>query len=93
MYILAFATRAKKDLRKQKRSGNFPAEKFWIAMGYLERGQALPISYRDHCLQGSLSIYREFHLATDLLVQYKRNNEKHIITIAAIGSHVDLFGE
>ena len=92
MYILAFATRAKKSLRKYNRSGSFPIGKFEKALDYLRNGEPLPIFYGDHTLHGELSIYREFHLADDLLVQYKRNEILQVITIAKVGTHTELFG-
>ena len=59
---------------------------------HLRSGGILPDSFRDHQLKGELSIYRELHLGYDLLVQYRRNEEKQIITIAKIGTHTELFG-
>ncbi|MEK7107244.1 MAG: type II toxin-antitoxin system YafQ family toxin [Patescibacteria group bacterium] len=92
MYILAFATRAKKSLRKYHHSGSFPLAKFEKALYCLRRGEPLPVFYADHALHGELSVYREFHLADDLLVQYKRNEDLRVITIAKIGTHSELFG-
>ena len=59
---------------------------------HLREHGILPVSYRDHQLHGELSIYREFHLVDDLLVQYKRNEALRVITIAKIGTHSELFG-
>ena len=92
MYTLAFATRARKSLRKYNRSGSFPRAKFEKALDCLRSGESLPVSYGDHALHGELFIYREFHLTDDLLVQYKRNEELRVITVAKIGTHTELFG-
>ncbi len=93
MYGIVVASRANKALRRHARSGIFPVEKFGIAMHHLRSGEPIPLSYQDHTLKGALSGYREFHLAADLLVQYKRNEKNRVITISKIGSHTELFGE
>jgi len=92
MYTLAFATRARKSLRKYNHSGSFPLAKFEKALGCLRSGEPLPISYGDHALHGELSVYREFHITDDFLVQYKRNEALQVITISKIGTHSELFG-
>lgn len=92
MYLVVFATRAKKDLRRHDRSGSFPLAKLERAIDTMAQGQPLPLSYEDHALKGSLAGQREFHLAYDILVQYKRNDELRIITITAVGTHAELFG-
>ncbi|MDO8561661.1 MAG: type II toxin-antitoxin system YafQ family toxin [bacterium] len=92
MYLVVLSPRARKSLRRYKRSGSFPKDKFKQALLNLREGGILPVTYRDHQLSGELSIYREFHIANDLLVQYKRNEELRVITIAKIGTHSELFG-
>ena len=80
-------------MRKYHKGGSFPKEKYDTAVEYLCAGKSLPLAYRDHQLRGALAIYREFHIAGNLLVLYKRNNELRVITIAKIGTHGELFGE
>ena len=92
MYLVVLSSRVKKSLRRYDRSGSFPKDKFKQALLHLREDSFLPLNYRDHQLNGELSIYREFHLADDLLVQYKRNEELQVITIAKIGTHNELFG-
>ena len=93
MYEVSLSNRVRKSLQKYARSGVFPQQKFKQALTHLEQGKLLPVSYQDHQLKGELSAYREFHLGYDLLVQYKRNEEKKIVTISKIGTHTELFGE
>jgi len=92
MFVIVFTSRAKRSLKKHKRSGSFPREKLVIALDMLRKGERLPISYQDHILQGELTDMREFHLGYDLLVQYARNEVLRTITVAAIGTHNELFG-
>lgn len=47
--------------------------------------------YRDHDLIGNWKGYRECHIKPDLLLIYKRPNEK-TLRLARLGSHSDLFG-
>lgn len=92
MYLVILSSRARKSLRRYNRSGSFPKDKFKQALLHLREHGFLPMRYRDHQLNGDLSIYREFHLADNLLVQYKRNEVLRVITIAKIGTHTELFG-
>jgi len=92
MYEIIRSSRAKKDLRRHEKSGAFPLAKFKLAMVHLRAGEPLPLSFRDHQLKGSLLLYREFHLAQDILVQYKRDDKLRIIIIMKVGTHAELFG-
>ena len=92
MYSLVFAAKAKRSLRKYKKSGIFPQEKFETALALLCKGKSLPSSYDDHALRGELASFREFHLGYDLLVKYRRRDELQVINIIAIGTHSELFG-
>ncbi|MDO8521875.1 MAG: type II toxin-antitoxin system YafQ family toxin [bacterium] len=92
MYLVILSSGARKSLRRYKRSGSFPKDKFRQALLHLRNEESLPVSFGDHVLHGELSIYREFHIANNLLVQYKRNEELRVITIAKIGTHSELFG-
>ena len=92
MYAVVLSGRVRKSLHKYGRSGSFPQEKFRQAIMCLRQGNKLPQSYKDHALKGELGVYREFHLGYDLLVQYKRNEEKRVITLSNIGTHTELFG-
>jgi mRNA interferase YafQ len=93
MYTVALAARAKKSLQKYSRSGSFPQEKFIQALFSLRKNGFPPSSFRDHALKGELLMYREFHLASNILVLYERDDSLHIITISKIGTHSELFGE
>ncbi len=53
--------------------------------------EALPENSRDHPLSGDWSGYRKCHLKSDLLVIY-RKPDAHMLRLARIGSHSNLFG-
>lgn len=57
----------------------------------LASGQKLPLSYKDHGLNGELSKYRECHIKGDLLLIYKIKKENLILILIDIGSHSQLF--
>ena len=92
MYGIVRSAKAKKSLRRHEKRGSFPLAKFREAMMYLRDGKPLPLSFHDHQLKGDLLVYREFHLAYHLLVQYRRNEALRIITITEVGTHTELFG-
>ncbi|MDP3646308.1 MAG: type II toxin-antitoxin system YafQ family toxin [bacterium] len=93
MYIVIFATRAMKNLKRYQLGGSLPKKKLEIALAHLREQRIPPVPYRDHQLGGQLSNYREFHLAGDLLVQYELDDESKLITITKVGTHAELFGE
>ena len=92
MYAIVLASHAQRSLRKYRKSGSFPKDKFKTALMCLREGKSLPISYQDHALKGELQSLREFHLGYDLLVEYRRNELEQTVTIRRIGTHSELFG-
>ncbi len=91
-YNILYCKRFRKKLRILNRSGVFKhAEKLGLATTLLSEDKELHVSFRDHSLSGSMSEYREFHLAGDLIVVYKINRSLAVITLTAIGSHSDIF--
>lgn len=93
MYELAYAQGARKALKRLRRNGSFPEDTFRELLSLFIFGKSLPVSFKDHALQGSLSTKRECHLGFNLLIVYKRNEEQKIVTISGIGTHGELFGE
>ena len=57
----------------------------------LVSGQKLPLSYKDHSLNGEFSKYRECHVKGDLLLIYKIEKEDLVLILSDIGSHSQLF--
>lgn len=92
MFAVVVSSRAKRSLKKYRRNGTLPVEKYDKAIDHLRAGESLPVSYRDHTLHSNLAVYREFHLGYDLLVQYKCNENLRVVTITSVGTHDELFG-
>jgi mRNA interferase YafQ len=78
-----------KDLRKV-RLNQTNLEKLFLYISLLSKGKNLPPEAKDHQLQGEWNDVREFHIAGDLLVLYRR--EKSEIHLLRIGTHFQLFG-
>ncbi|TQR33106.1 type II toxin-antitoxin system mRNA interferase toxin, RelE/StbE family [Campylobacter sp. MIT 99-7217] len=64
-------------------------QRFISYISLLSEGKELPKEARDHQLLGEYAKYREFHIASDMLVIYKIENE--ILYLVRIGTHAQLF--
>lgn len=93
MYTVTFAGPARKGLRKHSRTGRIKREVFGAVVVCLEDNVPLPARYKDHKLTGAMSDLRECHLGFDMLMTYKRNELLHIVTVANIGTHQEIFGK
>ena len=65
--------------------------KLETVLDILLSGKDLPEIYRDHQLQGKLSIFRECHIEPDWLLVYRKVDKELILYATATGSHADLF--
>ncbi len=91
MYELRSSRLAKKSLKKLSRSGSFDAQAFEDLLEHFIAGGKIPSRYKDHQLQGNLSLFRECHLVFDLLVIYERDETHRTVTLLDIGTHDSLF--
>ena len=55
----------------------------------LQRGEALPVSNRDHPLKGDWKGYRDCHIEPDWVLIYKLTDDE--LRLARTGTHTDLF--
>ena len=90
MYTLVFTTQMKKDVKLMKKRGK-DLSKLETVLDILLSGEDLPETYRDHQLQGKLSIFRECHIEPDWLLVYRKVDKELILYATATGSHADLF--
>lgn len=93
MYEIRYAQSARKALKRLRRNGSFPEERFKELLALFMSGRAIPINFKDHALQGDLAVARECHLGFNLLVEYSRNEYLKVVTIIRVGTHAELFGE
>ena len=81
----AFARILKKGLSHKVK------KKLEAAVLTLARGERLPLTYRDHALQGDMSSFRECHISGDLLLIYSKHEDVLILELITIGTHAQLF--
>jgi mRNA interferase YafQ len=91
MYQIVFTHTYKKQSKYYLRDSKIQ-KKFLDIVEYLVAWETLPASYKDHTLKWQLSQYRELHINPDILLVYKKNDGKKIITLAYMWTHSDLFG-
>lgn len=93
MYTIRRSKDFEISAQRLKHSGIKPSVKKKIeqTIDALAKGEKLPLSYKDHCLNGELSKYRECHIKGDLLLIYKIEKENLILVLVDIGSHSQLF--
>ena len=58
----------------------------------LANDEPLDYSYHDHALMGNWESYRECHLAFDLVMIYKLEDDDNILELSRIGSHSEVLG-
>jgi len=92
MYTVSLSRNFNKSLEKLRRSGKFNELLLEKTLLMLISGNSLSISYEDHALKGDLSHLRQCHIKDDLFLQYKKNEEIMVITLADIGTHHQLLG-
>lgn len=93
MYELVYSQKARKTLKRLRRSGAFSMRTLEELLLLLIHGRNLPAHFKDHQLHGDLARYRECHLGFNLLLQYEKDEILKLITISKIGTHPELFGE
>lgn len=80
----------KRSLKLMKKRGKDLA-KLQNVINILASGEELPQKYKDQCLSGNYSKYRECHIEPDWLLIYKIENNILVLTLVITGSHSDLF--
>ena len=90
-YAVHYSSRFKKSLKRVQRLEGFKSERLKKAIRLLSEGKSLPLDYQDHKLTGNLKQFRECHLALDILLIYKKENDMLILTLVNIGNHSQLF--
>ncbi len=90
MYSIVYSTQMKRSLKLMKKRGKDLA-KLQHVINILASGEELPQKYKDHCLSGNYSKYRECHIEPDWLLIYKIENDILVLTLVITGSHSDLF--
>jgi mRNA interferase YafQ len=84
----------KRDLKRNAKSSyrKFLSENFVKIIEKLANDEPLEPGYKDHSLSGNWKEHRECHLKPDLLLIYKKPDDK-TLRLARIGSHSELLGK
>ena len=82
----------RRDFKREKHSGQFPALDAFLSeiVAMLAQDTPLPEKNRDHALGGPWSDHRECHLKPDLLLIY-RKPDSEVLQLVRMGSHSELF--
>lgn len=80
-----------KSLKKLLSGGKVNLIEVEKTISALSSGQRMAVRYKDHALKGDWKGYRECHIRPDVLLIYKKEEEKLILLIMDIGSHSSLF--
>lgn len=91
MYFVYPLKDYKKSLEKIVRSGKIDIEEVDNIVEIISSGKKLSQKHKDHALKGDWKGYRECHIRPDVLLIYKKEEEKLILILVDIGSHSSLF--
>ena len=81
----------KKSLKKIERSGLYNSSEIEKVINIISSGRKLGTKYQDHALTGKMSIYRECHIKSDLLLLYQIKKDKLVLLLININNHSNLF--
>ncbi|HKY69635.1 MAG TPA: type II toxin-antitoxin system YafQ family toxin [Gammaproteobacteria bacterium] len=90
MLILEPSTRYKKDVKRIKKSKRLKECELKHVVTTLMNGKPLEAKYLDHKLSGDWDGYRECHVQNDILLVYKIERIKLLLT--RLGTHSNIFG-
>jgi mRNA interferase YafQ len=80
----------RRDLKAAIKRG-YDVGKLNAVVELLASGATLPLKNRDHQLTGSLSGYRECHIAPNWLLVYRVEDDALVLYLFRTGTHSDLF--
>ncbi|MFZ3131660.1 MAG: type II toxin-antitoxin system YafQ family toxin [Desulfosporosinus sp.] len=85
-----YATQFRKDFKLCQKRGH-KIQKLTAVMLMLENETALPLTNKEHQLQGDYKGFLECHIEPDWLLIYKIDKEAEGLYFARTGTHSDLF--
>jgi len=80
----------KRDYKKAKKQGKDLTILYKVIENLCSQ-KPLPEKFRDHSLSHNWKNYRELHLSSDWLLIYRIVPEEHLLQLARLGSHAELF--
>ena len=91
MFRVEHTSQFKKDYKKAAKRGACAAELAEVVSLLAERA-LLPRSMSDHSIGEGFKGCRECHIRPDMLLMYKVDDVREVLTLVRLGSHSDLFG-
>ena len=91
MYHLHLTNQYRKSYKKSANRRDFDLEVLNEIIDTLRNGRDLPVSYRNHKLNGKLDEFFECHLGYDIVLVYRRSISDNVLTFDYIGPHTDIF--
>jgi len=91
MYKVLLSHKYKKSLKKIKKSWKHDISDIENLVSVISSGGKLDSKHQDHSLTGKLSLYRECHIKSDLLLVYQIKERKLVLLLINIGNHSSLF--
>ncbi len=89
MKTIRKSTKFKKDYKKY-RHDNEKIQALFNVVGYLQRGEEVPMEYKPHYLKGGYNGYLECHIENDFLLIWL-DEENDTICLERLGTHSELF--
>lgn len=86
-YKIEYSTAFKKALKKLNKKD---IDKVFNVIEKLANGEKLDIKFKDHALKGDYLGYRDCHIKPDLVLIYKKQDDRLILTCVELGSHSEL---
>ncbi len=87
MLEISYSKKFKKDFKKI--DDNEIKDELKNIISKLANSEPLEVKYKEHALKGNYKNFRECHLAPDMLLIYKIEN--NILYCYRLGSHSELF--
>jgi len=89
-YTIVVTKQYKKAFKKIKHNRKLVKE-LELVVDILATDDILDKKYRDHYLSGILKDFRELHVRPNLLLVYRKYEDKLVLILANLGSHNELF--
>ena len=88
MLTIEFTPSFKRDYKRMMKK-HYNESEFRKVINLLvnQEQEVLRTKYKDHALQGNWKGFRELHVLSDLLLIYKIDGKKLILTLVRTGSH------
>lgn len=92
MYTVKPTKQYRKSVKRLLRSGSFDATVLEAVIDTLASGNPLAAKHYPHRLQGELLDCFECHVQGGILLMYRFDESRQILSLVNAGSHSELFG-